>query len=187
MIPTILVATPTSSDKDYTFPAYTNQLQNFTYPNYDTYIVDNSKDKNYINTIWAQGIDADHVEPGGSPIEYVTLCQNIIRNKVLKEGYDWLFMLETDVFVPENFLEYLVLHSNEVHTFAYFILNGEETTLCLQGATTKIKYKRATRLTPEVSFSMFTGEVKPINEYKIGCDYELYATGLGCCFIHRSV
>ena len=187
MIPKILVAAPTSDKKDYCFKEYATQLKSFTYPNYDTYLVDNSEDDKYIETIWAEGIDADHVTPGGSPIEYISLCQNIIRNKVLAGEYSWLLMLETDNFVPNNLLEYLMGYGNEVHTFPYFILNGSSTTLCMQGTPSKLGYKLGSKLPPESSFEMFQGKVDLIENYKIGDDYELYASGTGCTFIHRTV
>lgn len=183
----ILVGAPTSRLKDYAFKEYSKQLRSFEYMNYDTFMVDNSPDPKYVETIWEAGIDAIHIEPGGSPIEYVTLSQNMIRNRAINGGYDWLLMLESDVFVPPNLLSYLMMHSNEVHTFPYFILNGSQTTLCLQGITSRVEYQRALKLEPEVSMDMFTGEVKPISEYKIGCDIELFATGIGCTFIHRKV
>ena len=166
---------------------YVDQIKGFTYPNYDTYIVDNSPNSDYVKKFWELGIDADHVTPGGSPIEYITLCQNIIRNKALKGGYSWLLMLESDNFVPKNIIEYLMGFGNEVHTFTYFINNGDETSLCLQGTPSKLGYKRGGKLPPEASFSMFQGKIEPIDSYKIGNDYELYASGIGCTFIHRSV
>lgn len=183
----ILVAAPTSRLKDYCFQDYAQQLRSFEYMNYDTFMVDNSTDPDYVKTIWEAGIDAQHIEPGGSPIEYVTLSQNMIRNKAINGGYDWLFMLESDVFVPPSILQYLMMHANDVHTFPYFIKNGLETTLCLQAITSRVQYQRAQVLDPMTSMSMFTGDVKPISQYKIGCDVELYATGIGCTFIHRSV
>lgn len=183
----ILVSCPTSSYKDYCMKEYVNQIKGFTYPNYDTYIVDNSEDSKYVEKFWELGIDADHVTPGGSPVEYITLCQNIIRNKALEGGYSWLLMLESDNFVPRNIIEYLMGYGNEVHTFTYFINNGAETSLCLQGTPSKLGYKLGAKLPPESSFTMFQGKVDLIENYKIGNDYELYASGLGCTFIHRSV
>ncbi len=188
MIPKILVCAPTSDLKSYCFKEYAKQLRSFTYPNYDILLIDNSEDPTYIEKIWEAGIDAVHIEPGGSPIEYITLSQNILRNKVLNNQIAWMCMIESDIIeLPTNLLEYLLMHGNEVHTFPYFIMNGAKTALCLQGITHKERYKRAVRLDPETSFSMITGEIKPIQEFKIGHGFELYATGLGVCFIHRNV
>jgi hypothetical protein len=182
----ILVAAPTSDKKDYCLDVYTRQILSFTHPNYDIFIVDNSEDPNHIDRFWDLGLDAERVEPKGSPVEFITESQNIIREKVLMDGYEWLFMLETDVFVPLNILEYLVMYSNPVHTFSYFISN-EGSALCLQGITTQVENKRGMRLDPYTGDSLFKGEIKPISEYKVGMDFDVYATGVGCTFIHRDV
>jgi len=179
----ILVAAPTSDKKDYCLDVYARQVQSFTYIDYDTFLVDNSKDPKHIEKIWDLGIDAERVEPKGSPLEFITESQNIIREKVLSEGYEWLFMLETDVFVPLSILDYLMMYSNPVHTFSYFIGNSA---LCLQGITTMSGNKRGMRIPAEVGDSLF-GSIKPIHEYKIGMDFDVYATGIGCTLIHRSV
>jgi len=181
----VLIAAPTSDLKDYCFDDYAEQLLSFK-GEYDVFMVDNSEDPKYIEKIWDKGIPAVHVEPGGSPIEYVTLSQNIIRNKVLEEGYEWLFMLESDTFgIPKDILAYLLMYGNTVHAFTYFIT--DDASLCLQGGTTRTQYSRGSRLDVQSSLAMFTGEIKPISSYKIGPDFELYASGIGAVMIHRSV
>ena len=178
----ILVGTSTSDRKDYCLDLYSRQILSFTHPDYEVFIVDNSEDINHIEKLWERGIDAIRIEPEGSPSEYICRSQNAIRDKVLYDGYEWLFMLESDVFVPLNILEYLMVYCNPVHTFAYFI-DDECSSLSLQGITDK----RGMRLDPLTGDYLVKGKVKPINEHKLGMEFDVYATGIGCTLIHRDI
>ena len=117
----ILIAGLTSDKKDYCLEIFLRQITSFTYPNYDTFLVDNSKNPLHLDEIWKWGIDATRVEPRGTAQEYLCESQNLIRDKVLYEGYEWLFLLDSDVFMPLNILDYLMVKPSSVHSFVYFI------------------------------------------------------------------
>ena len=178
----ILVAAPTSDKKDYCISLYARQVQSFTYHNYDNYLIDTSEDKQHVQRLWKLGLNAERLEPYGNPTEYITRSQNLIREKVLMDGYEWLFLLETDVFVPLNILEYLMSFENPVHAFSYFITDDKAKGLCLQGLT-ESDDKRGMRLNPTTGDSLFNGEIKENS----GVGYDVYATGMGCVLIHRDV
>jgi len=162
----VLVAAPTSDRKDYCLEIYARQVNEFTYPHYDTYLVDNSEDCFHTDTLYDLGFDTEWIKPEGSPAEYICKSQNAIRDRVLYNDYEWLFMLETDVFVPLNILDYLTKCGNKVHTFAYFMGN-EVSTLCVQEREYNLE--------------------EPYSEHKMGMDFDVYAVSVGCTFIHRSI
>lgn len=177
----ILIAGHTNDKKDYCLDLYVRQLLSFSYPSYEAFVVDNSKSICHIEKIWEYGIDSVRVEPEGSPSEYICQSQNIIRDKVLYEGFEWLFLLDSDVFVPLNTLEYLMIYGNPVHTFAYFI-NDSCSALCLDSLT-----QERGRLDSLTGDYKIKEKVEPINEHRLGMTFDVYATGLGCTLIHRDI
>jgi len=187
MIPRILVAAPTSNLKDYCFEEYVEQVRNFTYPNYDILLVDNSEDKKYHHKILEAGIRCIHHKPKGSPIEYITECQNIIRGVAIEGGYDYVFMLESDVFVPANIIEHMLCGGADVYTITYFITKKGKHSVCLHGMPTNELRTSTKVLEEDVSAAVWTGEIKDIKQFKIGEDFRLYGTGIGCTLFKTSV
>ncbi len=168
----VLVATPVNDENEYCLDIFTRQLRSFEYVDYDTYLVDYSKDPLYIEYLWNLGLNAERVQPEGSVAEYLCKCYNAIRDKVLYEGYEWLFLLDSDVFVPLNIINYLVKQRNHVHTFAYYI--NDEAAKCL-------------KFESENKDELIGDYYKPVSECRLGMDFDVYSIGLGCTFIHRNV
>ncbi len=187
MIPKVLIAAPTSEEKDYCFDDWAYQARNFTYPAYDVLLVDNSKDETYHKKIWAKGINAAHVERKGHAIEFLHESQKKIRDFFLGGDYDFLFMLETDVFVPDWMLSYLVAFRHPVHNITYLLYEGRDTTPCVQQLIVSGLNLRSKIVTPNLGFRLWNGKVQDLNQWEAGYDTKLMATGIGCTLIHRSV
>lgn len=168
----VLVATPVSDENEYCLDIFTRQLCSFDYVDYDTYLIDYSKDPLFIEYLYNLGLNAERIKPEGNIAEYLCECYNAIRDKVLYDGYEWLFLLDSNVFVPLNIITYLVKQRNLVHTFAYYI--NDESAKCL-------------RFEGENSEELIGDYYKPISECRIGMDFDVYSVGLGCTFIHRNV
>ena len=79
----VLIATPVNEENEYCLDIFTRQLRSFDYVDYDTYLVDNSKDPLYIEYLYNLGLNAERIEPEGSVAEYLCECYNAIRDKVL--------------------------------------------------------------------------------------------------------
>lgn len=183
----VLVAAPTSEKKDYCFKDWHKMVMDFDYHDYHLYMVDNSEDMDYVKYLRSLGIDADHVKREGSPAEYICNSQNRIRSKVLSGGYDYLFMLESDVFVDPWVLDHLVAYQLPMINITYLLYSGEKTTPCIQiaqhlgsGYNTKV-------VDGCVGSHLFTGECKNIREYKLSYDIHACFTGIGCSLIHYSI
>ena len=132
--PKILIAFPTSDKKDYCVDEFIQQIKSFTYPLYDIFVVDNSKDSKHVRKFWKEGIKAIHEPLKGDFREELARHQNIIKDYFLAGDYDYLMMIESDVFTGECILEKLVsyaeVYNAGVVTATYEIDRGEPT-LCL--------------------------------------------------------
>ena len=132
--PKILIGFPTSSVKDYCLDDFVKQITNFTYPLYDIFVVDNSKDKSHVKEFHKRGIKAISKPLDGDLREELAKHQNIIREYFLNGDYDYLMMIESDVFVGECMLENLISYAEcsgaGAVTCTYAIDRGEPT-LCL--------------------------------------------------------
>lgn len=189
--PSVLIVAPTSKDKDYCFKDYASQLRGFNYPDYDILLCDNSEDKNYIKTIWKEGFNCLRVEPKGNPIEFVCESQNKLRQGFLQGGWDYMFMLETDVFVHPDTIAHMVAiaeaHKADVVSGLYNVFHGDKRTLCLQSTTFLHAAKSHKMLSPDSSFAVLDGQIKDITEMRIGNDTCVYSAGTGINLIRREV
>lgn len=186
MKPKVLVACPIAKEKDYCFDFFAEQLKSFDYPNYETLLVDNSNDYSFQKKIAEKGINVIHAPRGNKhPIEFICDSMNIIRDYFLKGNYDFLFILEADVFVPKDTIRYMVNYDLPVHNITYFIGDGDKRTICLQSINESLR--RTKVLEPSCSMFPFTGEVKEFIDYEVDANTKLIASGYGCTMIAREV
>lgn len=185
--PKVLIAAPTARQKDYCFNQWFNQLVKMDYGSKDAFIVDNSADQEYVKMLQGRGLKTAHVSREGKhPVEFLAESQNVIREYFLKGDYDYLFMLESDVFVPLDTLKHMVSFGNPIHNITYFIKEGKDRTICLQMIQKIGGTARAKILPPELAHVPFNGKIQEFKDFKISYDTELFASGLGCSLIHRS-
>ena len=168
----ILIAAPTARSKNYCFPDYARQLRAMPY---DTYLIDNSKDEDYIKVIWEAGIDADHTKPIGSPVQYIAQSQEIIRRKCVEQGYD-LFFLESDVFCPINIVEYFDRFDLPVLSATYFCGEGDDTTMNIQTIETDFMFRKSRLMSMKETYGILDGTI-----------HQVFACGFGCCLIRNHV
>jgi hypothetical protein len=178
MNPKVLLAAPTSRHKDYCFDAWVKNVKSLTYP-VDVLIVDNTPDKgNYAYRKIVKYFPVMHVEPDMNEDSFnlITRCQNIIRNYFLGNGYDYLFMLESDHFPPCNVVEYLLSKNKKVVSLPYFIGQSFMSKV-LQFDNEDFGTERLSRVMDiDKTFLNWNGKLKP-----------KYQTGLGCTLISRDV
>ncbi len=170
-----------SDIKEYALYDFLAIVKNLTYPNYDIYLVDNSKDINFHKTIRAHGFDCDYVNPDGRMSrEYMTECNNMIRQRALDGGYDYLMSIESDLYPPLDVIESLMVHSKPVTAYAYMIYTGEGSAPMLSEMEDEIacfdKDYQTRILDNMAGFDFMTGEAK-----------KSHSCGLGCCLIQRGV
>src|SRR3989338_118772 len=121
--PKVLVGCPTSNYHEYALQQYADSIKKLTYKNKDVLLVDNSEDNVYFEKIKSLGIPVIKGPWFESARDRIIASRNILRQKVLDEGYDYFLSLEQDVLPPENFIESLLKYNKKIITGVYFADN----------------------------------------------------------------
>lgn len=99
----------------------------------DIFIVDNTENNANKEMYDVLGIDWAWCDPKGkTKYQAVTDSQNMIAQHFLKEGYDILWFIETDLFPTINIKHRLLSHNKPVVGAPYFIHTGDDTKLMIQ-------------------------------------------------------
>lgn len=189
--PKILVACPTSDYKLYCQDDWVKQICNLSYPNYDVLIVDNSKDEQNVNRLRSQfekykntrldnRVKVYHFKRLGGLKETIAESCNFIRDYMKEWCYDYLFMVESDIFIPTNSIEHLLAFKKKVICLPYFHFGGADTKL-LQCVNYTMADGTVTQVF-QTNEKCFIHDITGSNTPK-----RVYQTGLGCILIHVSV
>jgi len=174
MQPRILIGCPTYEGKAYCLEEFVNGLRKMTYKNKDILLVDNSKTDSYKQKLEQLGINVIKDVQVNSPMQTLVNGRNILRQKVLDEGYDYFFSLEQDVVPPPNVLEKLLEHNKQIITAIYWTI---------------YKFKGIQKVRP-LLWRPSQQKDKMIfmnKEARIHGLYKIRMTGLGALLIHRNV
>ena len=192
VFPKVLVAAPQASAKAYCFERFIDNVMQFTYPNFDVKLFDNTIDggvfcaymndyvqKNHgknakfeaLSTIQMHKMNSDSV------IARMARSHNDCRDFTLRLKYDYLLHLETDLFPQKDIIEQLMFHSLPIVSALYYVDNG---------IYRKPMIQRSVRLAPKfLSSKNFMA-----NEDLCFCDgnvKKVAHAGIGCILIHKSV
>jgi hypothetical protein len=111
-LPKVLVATTTYEGKHYAFHKWWKSIMGLRYPNFQIMIVDNTKDNgNYCNKLrrLTQGkARVVHAPRLSNTRDTLSYCQNVIRQHVLDNDYDYWMSIESDLEVPGDTIETLM-------------------------------------------------------------------------------
>jgi len=118
--PKVLVGTPIFDFNRYCIEEYLESIKNFTYANYDILLVDNSKEDVFYKELIAKGIPTIHMEWLEKSRDRICEGHNILREKTLKENYEYLFLVDADVIPPKDVIEKLLRHNKKIVTGIYF-------------------------------------------------------------------
>jgi len=186
--PKVLIGFPTSDKKDYCVDDFIQQIKSFTYPLYDIFVVDNSKDSKHVKKFWKEGIKAIHEPLKGDFREELARHQNIIKDYFLAGDYDYLMMIESDVFTGECIIEKLVGYAEAynvgVVTATYEIDRGEPT-LCLTATVDANLVRSEKLLDRSIGYEIMGQGVVPLKSLLNDPDARLTATGIGCTLFSR--
>ncbi len=174
MNPKILVGCPTSEHKSYALERYAAGLKSLSYENFDICIVDNSKDNEYLKRIKSEGLPAIKGPYSNKARQRIIESRNILRRKVLDEGYEYFFSLEQDVVPPQDIIQKLLEHKKKIITGVYFSYQTNNGVTLL----TPLLWRRIN--SNEVQYMLERDVIEPRL-------MEIGACGLGCILIHRSV
>lgn len=199
MQPKILIGCPTYQAMEYCINEFIQRINEFTYPNYEAIIVDNSNEDIFYkklkdltkNTKIKILKDNCGLKDG---MDKLIHSRNFIKDYFLNGDYDYLFTMDQDVIPPTNILEKLLQYNKEIITgvyFAYF-LNKDKQIKC-----SPLLYKNLTN----EEFQIFK-EQNNIPENLTNKDFKRNVTieelqdkelievdycGNGCCLIKREV
>ncbi len=110
----VLVGCPTAHYKGYCLEEYAKAVKSLTYQNYEVLLVDNSKEDDYSEKIKEQGLKVIKGPWFDGARERIVQSRNMLREKVLKGGYDYFFSLEQDVIPEKEVIEKLITHGKNI-------------------------------------------------------------------------
>jgi hypothetical protein len=174
----ILICTPTSEVKDYCFNEFSYQLKHLLYP-VDVLFVDNSKNPKYHLKIKEKGFNVIYSPAIGNETIHHTMCRcnNICRDYMLIKDYDYMFSLESDVFIPENTIEHLLSFRKQIVGLGYFIGH-----IC----ESKFLSFEMEDLGNDVLIQIYSPDNAFMNLFD-GSLRKVYQPGIGCMLISRAI
>jgi hypothetical protein len=190
--PKVLVSAPQAAAKKYAFERFIDNVMNFTYPNFDVKLFDNTDDQGIFTSFMNDYVIKKHGQKAkfealhtltmhkmksDSVIERMARSHNDCRDFTLRLKYDYLLHLETDLFPQTDIIEQLMFSSKQVMSALYYVDNG---------VYRKPMIQRQVKLAPR----LLTSKNFMANEDLCFCNGEIKKVahaGLGCILIHRSV
>ena len=185
--PKVLIAAPTSTEKDYCFNDWADMVNAIDYPNFEVLLVDNSASRGYRTAIESKGFKYSYLPRSEKefPTSFVCRSMNEIRRQFLNADYDYLFILETDVFIKPDWLNEMVQADLPVHNISYFIDYEKGRSLCVQ--TLDHISKKMKVASPNMTNQIMTGEIKQFLDYELTTSTTLIGSGYGCTLIDKEV
>lgn len=192
MLPKVLIGVAVSDMHAYAIEEFVKALEKIKYANFDILFVENSVDDkfyNYLKEKYSQiSIVREHYSHKKIRKKLVE-CKNFMREKVLKEGYDYLLTLDQDTLVPENVLEKLLGFKKDFVAGVYFGYPHKEGFNLTQKNIVKIDEGKATILVPIVwvSHPQDVNKVRylTVEELKPERLIEAFLVGGGCVLLSR--
>jgi hypothetical protein len=192
VFPKVLVAAPQASAKAYCFERFIDNVMQFTYPNFDVKLFDNTIDggvfcahmNDYVKNNHGKNAKFEalstiqmHKMNSDSVIARMARSHNDCRDFTLRLKYDFLLHLETDLFPQKDIIEQLMFHQVPIVSALYYVDNG---------IYRKPMIQRKVKLAPR----FLTSKNFMANEDLCFCDgtvKKVAHAGIGCILIHRSV
>lgn len=176
VVPRILVGCPTSYRHSHSIKQFIACLKELTYPDFDVLFVDETEGEDFAGYLRSNGYKVIKSSPKSeAKIGRIIENRNIIIDYCIKNNYDFLFFLDTDVIPPKDVIERLVSHDKDIAAGVYLanqVINGIPKVLpVLRGLS---EYKNFSRPI----------EIREIKENKV---FEVFGCGFGCCLIKRAV
>jgi hypothetical protein len=179
----VLVSSPTADIKDYCFNEWISNVKQFTYPNFEIMICDNSELREYYIDLKKNYEDDKTHFHRVTPSQYNLSFKNILakshdrcRLYALENDFDYLLHLETDIFPPINVIERLMDARKKVVGALYFIEEGERSKLMIQKIEDWGIDHRETYNIDENDILLVSGGLEKV-----------FSCGLGCVLIEKSV
>lgn len=175
--PKVLIFTATYKDKDYCLKRFLDNVSHINYPNFRHIFIDNSKGLNYVNKLRRKGLNAYHVERGNNSREAIARSQNYARRVMLRDGYDYILSLESDIMCPPNIIQDLLKRGKDVISGLYLI-----------GDDIKVPCITLAKWNSELgAFGTRLLLPEEFKEYHNQGVKRVQAAGMGCCLINKRI
>jgi hypothetical protein len=175
--PRVLVGTPIYDKKDYCRKQFVELVKKLDYPNFFWALVDNTAKPAYFHKLRREHPGhVFRVPRGNNSRDALANASNFLRRKALDEGYEYLLMLESDVFPPVDVIWRLLRHGKAVVGGVYEIGDGASRRPCLFQTVAKLGVMGTELIPPE-----------KWHEYRNRGLKQVHGMGVGCTLIHRSI
>lgn len=184
----ILIAAPTASAKNYIFDKWVINARNFTYPDTQIILFDNTLDNGanakYLNKRYRQlfghneGFLAIHSQiKSNSVIERMAYGHNQCVEKAKELGCKYLFHLETDILPPADIIERLLFHNKPIVGALYYRDEGLHRRPMIQVPIVKApRILESANMLEGIDTTFVDGTLKRVSH-----------VGIGATLIHLSV
>ena len=184
--PKVLIGSPTAAPYAYCLPDWASRVKELSYPNKTAILVDNSETIDYTTAIEKYGIqaikDPEFVKDSRLRLPH---SRNMLRQKVLDEGYDYFLSLEQDVIPPIDVIEKLIRYKKEIVSgvyYKYFNVDFKHNGKTLK--TLKTLRPLLGGVIPGVQKKMDFLSAEDVEQPQF---IPIRFCGLGCVLIHRDV
>ena len=106
-VPKVLVGCPISSYREDVIDQYIDSVKSLSYPNYEVLLLDNSPDNKMFDKIKGR-IPVQKTKRIEKLGEMLARDRNLLRKKLLDEGFDYFLSLEQDVIPPKDVIDMLL-------------------------------------------------------------------------------
>ena len=154
------------------------------YLSYDLLLIDNSKDDSFFKELKSLGVNVERIEYCEPARERIIKCRNILKDRALKQGYDYFLSLEVDLFIQPDTIKKLLSHNKDIVSGYY----GNDKLLTLKSKKTG-EIKKVIINMPLIYWDKGDGNFKralPKEVLDKGL-IEVGATGVGCLLISKGV
>jgi hypothetical protein len=140
-LPKILICSPTANVKNYCFDEWLDNVMNFTYPNFEIRLYDNTNDKGtnadllnrkyqnkygYDKKFFAiNSLIKNDAQDVKSVIEKMCISHNDCMVYSIENNFDYILHLESDVFPEKDIIERLLMHNKMVVGGIYYRDEGK--------------------------------------------------------------
>jgi len=211
-LPKVLLASPTSTRHSHLLAKWIKHLNSLTYSNFDVLLVDTTlNSRSYFKRLKKSKVHGKHIKVMRhlwdinkiNPLQMLAHVREKIRQYFLKEGYDYLFFLDDDIFIPKNGIERLLIYNKDHAGFYVHVFYKPNRVPCILKSgeiiigkgleyfkfSEILAYKRFIR---RFKANKLTDEEKLLIPFLIKDNrfpqlFKTYAVNLGCLMIRRNV
>ncbi len=194
MLPKILIGVPVSDMHAYAIEDFVKALGGISYPNFDIFFVENSPKGGFYDYLKEKYPSIPTIRAHYSHEKIrkkIVECKNLMREKALRDGYDYLLTLDQDTLVPKDILETLLRFKKDLIAGVYFGYPHKEGFNLTQKNVVRLNKEKATLLTPIVwvNHPKHPKKVRylTVEELKPARLIEAFLVGGGCIMLSREL